>query len=162
MSGFEKRTASSMSDLTQLRIDGQRLWDSIMSIAEIGPGEHGGSSRLALTDEDRAAGVTSDRIGYFTSRTANKAGLQGIQLREVVIPYEEQGKQKTLRIVTNLLDVSAKTIALLYRYRWQVETNHAHYVQRFTFPQEDKSPYTGNPSIIESGAMAPALPAMPA
>lgn len=42
-----------MSDLTQLRIDGQRLWDSIMSIAEIGPGEHGGSCRLALTDEDR-------------------------------------------------------------------------------------------------------------
>ena len=74
-----------------------------------------------LTDEDRAAGVMSDRIGYFTSRTADKAGLQGIQLREVVIPYEEQGKQKTLRIITNLLDVSAKTIALLYRYRWQVE-----------------------------------------
>jgi len=49
-----------------------------------------------------------------------------------------------------------------YEFRWLIETNHAHYVQRFTFPQEDKSPYTGNPSIIGSGAMAPALPAMPA
>lgn len=36
-----------------LRVNGQRLWDSIMAIAEIGPGQHGGSCRLALTDEDR-------------------------------------------------------------------------------------------------------------
>ena len=39
----------------KLKINGQRLWDSIMSIAEIGPGAHGGSCRLALTDEDRQA-----------------------------------------------------------------------------------------------------------
>ncbi len=37
----------------QLRIDGQRLWDSIMAMAEIGPGTQGGSHRLTLTDEDR-------------------------------------------------------------------------------------------------------------
>lgn len=37
----------------QLRVNGQRLWDSIMAMAEIGPGQHGGSCRLALTDEDR-------------------------------------------------------------------------------------------------------------
>ncbi len=36
-----------------MRVNGQRLWDSIMSMAEIGPGEHGGSCRLALTDEDK-------------------------------------------------------------------------------------------------------------
>ncbi len=42
-----------MTDSAQLRVDGQRLWNSIMSMAEIGPGEHGGSCRLALTDEDR-------------------------------------------------------------------------------------------------------------
>ena len=40
-------------DDQQLRVDGKRLWDSIMAIAEIGPGQHGGSCRLALTDEDR-------------------------------------------------------------------------------------------------------------
>ncbi len=38
---------------TDLKVDGQRLWDSIMAMAEIGPGQHGGSCRLALTDEDR-------------------------------------------------------------------------------------------------------------
>ncbi len=35
------------------RVNGQRLWDSIMAMAEIGPGQHGGSCRLALTDDDR-------------------------------------------------------------------------------------------------------------
>ena len=44
-----------MSETSQLRVDGKRLWDSIMKIAEIGPGRHGGSSRLALSDEDREA-----------------------------------------------------------------------------------------------------------
>ena len=42
-----------MSELQALRIDGKRLWDSIMAMAEIGPGVAGGSCRLALTDEDR-------------------------------------------------------------------------------------------------------------
>ncbi|MCP4388374.1 MAG: Zn-dependent hydrolase, partial [Gammaproteobacteria bacterium] len=42
-----------MSEQGQLRVSGERLWDSIMAIAEIGPGQHGGSCRLALTDEDR-------------------------------------------------------------------------------------------------------------
>jgi len=42
-----------MTTTNQLRVNGQRLWDSIMSMAEIGPGEHGGSCRLALTDEDK-------------------------------------------------------------------------------------------------------------
>ena len=43
-----------MKQTSNLRVDGGRLWDSIMAIAEIGPGQHGGSCRLALTDEDRA------------------------------------------------------------------------------------------------------------
>ncbi len=35
-----------------LRIKGQRLWDSIHEMAEIGPGVRGGSNRQTLTDED--------------------------------------------------------------------------------------------------------------
>lgn len=42
-----------MTDRQSLRVNGQRLWDSIMAMAQIGPGEKGGSRRLALTDEDR-------------------------------------------------------------------------------------------------------------
>lgn len=74
-----------------------------------------------LSDEDQAAGVTSDRTGYFASENANRAGLEGILLREVIVPYEDNGEAKTLRLITNLHDVAASTIALLYQYRWQVE-----------------------------------------
>ncbi|MFC3282725.1 M20 family metallo-hydrolase [Litchfieldella rifensis] len=35
-------------------IDGQRLWESLMAMAEIGPTENGGSCRLALSEEDAA------------------------------------------------------------------------------------------------------------
>ncbi len=41
------------ADVSAIRVNGQRLWESIMAIAKIGPGEKGGSRRLALTDEDR-------------------------------------------------------------------------------------------------------------
>ena len=35
-----------------LRIDGRRLWDSLMDMAKIGPGVAGGNNRQALTPED--------------------------------------------------------------------------------------------------------------
>ena len=38
-----------------LRINGERLWDGIMQIAEIGATAKGGSHRLTLSDEDKAA-----------------------------------------------------------------------------------------------------------
>jgi N-carbamoyl-L-amino-acid hydrolase len=37
-----------------LKINGTRLWDSLMEMAEIGPGIAGGNNRLTLTDEDAA------------------------------------------------------------------------------------------------------------
>lgn len=74
-----------------------------------------------LTEKDRTAGVISDRIGYFASATARREGISKIPLREVIIPYQENGKPKTLRLISNLLDVSAETVALLYQSRWQVE-----------------------------------------
>jgi N-carbamoyl-L-amino-acid hydrolase len=40
---------------SEIRVNGERLWESLMAIAEIGPLPGGGSCRLALTDEDRAA-----------------------------------------------------------------------------------------------------------
>ncbi|MDP1045407.1 Zn-dependent hydrolase, partial [Klebsiella pneumoniae] len=35
------------------RVNGERLWESLMEMAQIGATEKGGVSRLALTDEDR-------------------------------------------------------------------------------------------------------------
>lgn len=74
-----------------------------------------------LTDTDRAAGVVSDRVGYFLSSGARRGGVSAIKVREVVIEVIEDGQPKTLRLITNLLDISAANVGLLYRHRWQVE-----------------------------------------
>ncbi len=42
-----------MNETSNLSINGQRLWDSIMEMAKIGATQKGGSCRLALTDLDR-------------------------------------------------------------------------------------------------------------
>ncbi len=71
-----------------------------------------------LTSEDVAAGVQSDRLGRLAGSKRRPA--PDIALREVVIaaPDEPGG---VLRLLTNLLDVPAWVIGLLYRHRWQVE-----------------------------------------
>ncbi len=65
-----------------LRVNGDRLWDSLMDMAKIGPGVAGGNNRQTLTDEDaegrrlfqswcEAAGLTMgvDRMGtMFATR----------------------------------------------------------------------------------------------
>ena len=64
-----------------LRINGQRLWDSLMEMAKIGPGIAGGNNRQTLTDEDaegralfqswcEAAGCTMglDQMGNMFAR----------------------------------------------------------------------------------------------
>ena len=69
--------------LRQLRIDGTRLWDSLMEMARIGATDKGGCNRQALTDEDRrgrdlfvdwaqdaGCSVEIDQIGnVFATRT---------------------------------------------------------------------------------------------
>jgi len=70
---------------TNVRINGQRLWDSLMEMAKIGATEKGGNCRLALTDLDREARdlfvrwceeagctVTVDRIGNIFARRPGK------------------------------------------------------------------------------------------
>jgi hypothetical protein len=74
-----------------------------------------------LTAEDCAAGVVSDRAGYFQSSKGSRHKILPVSLREVILQYEQDGETKTVRLITNLLDVPADVIAKLYRYRWQVE-----------------------------------------
>ncbi|WP_226782679.1 Zn-dependent hydrolase [Oceaniglobus trochenteri] len=72
-------TASAPGD--NLAINGQRLWDSLMEMAKIGPGVAGGNNRQTLTDEDgegralfqkwcEAAGCTMglDQMGNMFAR----------------------------------------------------------------------------------------------
>ena len=64
-----------------LRINSDRLWDSLMEMAKIGPGIAGGNNRQTLTDEDgegrhlfqtwcEAAGLTMgvDQMGTMFAR----------------------------------------------------------------------------------------------
>ncbi|MFT5393618.1 MAG: N-carbamoyl-L-amino-acid hydrolase, partial [Gammaproteobacteria bacterium] len=39
--------------MNNLRINGDRLWESLMALAQVGKTEKGGVCRLALTDEDK-------------------------------------------------------------------------------------------------------------
>lgn len=75
----------SSPSLTSLRIDGRRLWDSLMALGQVGATPKGGVCRLALSDLDRQgrdlvtrwgreAGltVTVDRIGNVFMRRAGR------------------------------------------------------------------------------------------
>jgi N-carbamoyl-L-amino-acid hydrolase len=56
------------SDTSQLRINGDRLWASLMELAQIGATAKGGVCRLALTDLDRQG-------RDLVTRWANEAGM---------------------------------------------------------------------------------------
>ncbi len=77
-----------------------------------------GETARPLTAEDEAAGVLSDTLGRMAGSTHCKA--PDLVLREVIVrsPDEPGG---VIRLLTNLLEVEAWAIALLYRYRWHVE-----------------------------------------
>ena len=44
------------------RINGDRLWDSLMEMAKIGPGVAGGNNRQTLTDEDAVGILIRQRL----------------------------------------------------------------------------------------------------
>jgi DDE family transposase len=86
-----------------------------------------------LTEADRAANVLSDQIVSF-GQGSKKSDRPNHTLRLVLVkikPHVSKGKYKGgssgvdsdgfLRIATNLLDVPAEIIALLYAYRWTIE-----------------------------------------
>jgi N-carbamoyl-L-amino-acid hydrolase len=71
--------------MKNLRVDGERLWQSLMTMGEIGATEKGGCNRLAGTDLDRQARdlfvawcktagctVTIDKMGNMFARRAGK------------------------------------------------------------------------------------------
>ncbi len=85
-----------------------------------------------LTAADRAAGVLSDQIVRFTNGKADARPDHPVRLVCVgTSPHTSRGKYRggstgpgsdgVLRIATNLLDVPAEIIALIYRFRWTIE-----------------------------------------
>jgi N-carbamoyl-L-amino-acid hydrolase len=74
-----------MTPHTELRIDGERLWQSLMELAQLGATAKGGVCRIALTDLDRqgrdlfvrwareaGCAVRVDRIGNIFARRAGR------------------------------------------------------------------------------------------
>jgi hypothetical protein len=87
-----------------------------------------------LTDADRALNVLSDQIVKFGQ--SGKAGARPDHpIRLITVrtsPHSSRGKYRggstgpgsdgILRLATNLLDVPAEAIALIFLYRWTIET----------------------------------------
>ena len=73
---------------------------------------------LALSDEARAVGVTSDRLVRFSGSDHHEPLDQ--VFREVVIASPDD-PDKMIYLLTTLKDVDASIIGMLYRHRWQVE-----------------------------------------
>ena len=96
---------------------------------------------IALTPDAEAAGVRSDRIVRMGCKNSRAKFDRQVRFVDVHVPARpprglaypvkkvsskkgfrrEQGKAYTLRIATDRLDLPADVIALIYRYRWQVE-----------------------------------------
>lgn len=84
-------------------------------------------STSPLTDKDRACGVLCDEVGRLSgARSAGNADHRSFtampptkMLRRVTI-WDEKN-QTQLILLTDLLDVPAYVIGIIYRQRWQVE-----------------------------------------
>jgi hypothetical protein len=85
-----------------------------------------------LTEADRAAGILSDQIVRFSNGKEDARPDHKIRLICIrTTPHTNRGKYRggstgpgsdgVLRIATNLLDVPAEIISLIYRFRWTIE-----------------------------------------
>jgi hypothetical protein len=81
-----------------------------------------------LTDADRAAGILSDEIVRFSNGKVDARPDHPLRLICIATtPHTSRGgstgpgSDGILRIATNLLDVPAEVISLIYRFRWTIE-----------------------------------------
>lgn len=95
-----------MTAIADLRIDGERLWDSLMQLAQIGATAKGGVCRLALTDLDRQGrdlvvawardaglAVSIDQIGnVFMRRAGRNAELPPVMMGSHIDTQPTGGK----------------------------------------------------------------------
>ena len=119
-----------MADLSNIRIDGGRLWDSIMEMAKIGATPKGGCKRLTLTDLDRegralftswcekaGCSVAVDEMGnIFARRPGTENGLAPVMMGSHLDTQPTGGKFDgvlgvlgALEVVRSLNDLKIKT-----------------------------------------------------
>ena len=83
-----------------------------------------------LSDEARAAGVIEDSVGRLGSPKSKRIEHPDHRVRRVVVKVKVHPKRggrkrtaatKDIVLATNLLDVPAEVISLIYRCRWMIE-----------------------------------------
>jgi len=147
-----------MSDLSNVRVDGARLWDSLMEMAKIGATPKGGVKRLTLTDLDRqsrelfrkwceAAGcaVTVDEMGnMFARRPGEDNSLAPVVMGSHLDTQPTGGKFDGALGVLGALEVVRSLNDLNIRTRRPIEVAN--------WTNEEGSRYA--PAMIASGVFA--------
>jgi N-carbamoyl-L-amino-acid hydrolase len=147
-----------MAELSKIRINRERLWGSLMSMAEIGPGAEGGSCRLALTDEDRdgrnlfvkwcreaGCSISLDDMGnIFAHRTGRNSDLAPIVAGSHLDTQPHGGKFDGVYGVLAALEV----IRTMNDYKVQTEAP----IEAVVWTNEEGSRFA--PAMIASGVYA--------
>ncbi len=147
-----------MSDLSNVRVNGERLWEALMAMAQIGPTKKGGSKRLTLTDLDkearglfidwcRQAGCTIaiDAMGnVFARRAGSDDSLPPVMMGSHLDTQPTGGKFDGVLGVLGALEV-VRTLNDL-----KITTRHPIEIANWT--NEEGSRYA--PAMIASGVFA--------
>jgi len=147
-----------VSDLSNIRINGQRLWDALMEMAKIGATPKGGCKRLTLTDLDRQArelfavwckkegcAVKVDEMGnMFARRSGAEDNLPPVMVGSHLDTQPTGGKYDGVLGVLGALEVVRSLNDL------KIKTRHPIEIANWT--NEEGSRYA--PAMISSGVFA--------
>jgi beta-ureidopropionase / N-carbamoyl-L-amino-acid hydrolase len=147
-----------VSDLSNVRINGQRLWDALMEMAKIGATPKGGNKRLTLTDLDKQArelftqwcekegcAVKVDAMGnMFARRPGVEDHLPPVMVGSHLDTQPTGGKYDGVLGVLGALEVVRSLNDL------KIKTKHPIEVANWT--NEEGSRYA--PAMISSGVFA--------
>ncbi len=147
-----------MADLSNVRIDGARLWDSLMEMAKIGATPKGGCKRLTLTDLDKqgrelfrrwceaaACTVKVDEMGnMFARRAGQDDRLAPVMMGSHLDTQPTGGKFDGVLGVLGALEVVRSLNDL------KIKTRHPIEVANWT--NEEGSRYA--PAMVSSGVFA--------
>jgi N-carbamoyl-L-amino-acid hydrolase len=147
-----------VSDLSNVRINGQRLWDALMEMAKIGATPKGGCKRLTLTDLDKEArqlftawcekegcAVKVDQMGnMFARRPGAEDHLPPVMVGSHLDTQPTGGKYDGVLGVLGALEVVRSLNDL------KIKTRHPIEIANWT--NEEGSRYA--PAMISSGVFA--------
>ncbi len=147
-----------MSDLSNVRINGQRLWDSLMEMAKIGGTPKGGCKRLTLTDLDKqgrelfrawceqaGCSLKIDEMGnMFARRAGVEDNLPPVVLGSHLDTQPTGGKFDGVLGVLGALEVVRSLNDLKIKTRYPIEVAN--------WTNEEGSRYA--PAMVSSGVFA--------